>query len=110
MSVQYRRPARACGPRYRAGACALRYIRNHIIKEQCLMNTSTNTTSARSPSTAAPQQLRDRAETGAKQSKEAFEKIGAATTEAAEAMTNCCSTALKGMQEYNSKVAEFTQT
>jgi phasin len=46
--------------------------------------------------------------TSAKQSKEAFEKIGAATTEAAEAMTNCCSTALKGMQDYNSKLAEFT--
>ena len=32
-----------------------------------------------------------------------------ATTEAAEVMTNCCSTALKGMQEYNSKLIEFTQ-
>ena len=73
------------------------------------MNTNTKPTSARSPSDA-PQQLRDIAETGAKQSKETFEKIGAATTEAAEVMTNCCSTALKGMQEYNSKVAEFTQT
>jgi phasin len=38
-----------------------------------------------------------------------LEKIGAATTEAAEMMTNCASTALKGMQEYNSKLAEFTQ-
>ena len=76
------------------------------------MNTSTNTktTSARSPSTDAPQPLRDMAETGAKQSKEAMEKISAATTEAAEVMTNCASTALKGMQEYNSKLAEFTQT
>jgi len=76
------------------------------------MNTNTNPkpTSARSPSTDAPQQLRDMAQTGAKQSKETFEKIGAATTEVAEAMTNCCSTALKGMQYYNSKLAEFTQT
>jgi phasin len=76
------------------------------------MNTNTNPkpTPARSPSTDAPQQLRDMAETGAKQSKEAFEKIGAATTEVAEAMTTCCSTALKGMQDYNSKLAEFTQT
>jgi len=49
------------------------------------------------------------AEASAKQSKETFEKIGAATTEAAEMMTNCASTALKGMQEYNSKLAEFTQ-
>ena len=47
------------------------------------MDTNTKTTSARSANTDATQQLRDMAETGAKQSKEAFEKIGAATTEAA---------------------------
>jgi phasin len=73
------------------------------------MNTNTKPTPARSPSTDAPQQLRGMAEASAKQSKETFEKIGAATTEAAEMMTNCASTALKGMQEYNSKLAEFTQ-
>ncbi len=73
------------------------------------MNTNTKPTPARSPSTDAPQQLREMAETGAKQSKETLEKISAATTEAAEMMTNCASTALKGMQEYNSKLAEFTQ-
>jgi len=72
-------------------------------------NTNTKPTPARSPSTDAPQQLREMAETSAKQSKETLEKIGAATTEAAEMMTNCASTALKGMQEYNSKLAEFTQ-
>jgi len=48
-------------------------------------------------------------ETGAQQSKAVFEKIAAATNEAAEVMTNCCSTALNGMQEYNSKLIEFTQ-
>ena len=68
------------------------------------MDTHTKTTND------STQQLRAMAETGAKQSKEAFEQIGAATTEVAEAMTNCCSTALKGMQDYNSKLAEFTQT
>ena len=73
-------------------------------------NTNPKTTPTRSPSTDAPQQLREMAETSAKQSKETFDKIGAATTEAAEMMTNCASTALKGMQEYNSKLAEFTQT
>jgi len=72
------------------------------------VDASTKTTSTRSTSTDATQQLRDMAGTGAKQSKEAFEKIGAATTEAAEVMTNCCSTALKGMQDYNRKLAEFT--
>ena len=67
------------------------------------MNSNTKST------TDATQQLRDLAETGAKQSQEAFEKIGAATTEAAEAVTNCCSTALKGIQDYNGKLVEFTQ-
>ena len=73
------------------------------------MSTTTNTKTARSTATDVPQQLRDVAETGAKHSKEAFDKIGAATTEVTEAVTNCCSTALKGIQEYNSKLAEFTQ-
>lgn len=74
------------------------------------MNTNTKTTSVRSPNTDATQQFREVTETGAKQSKETFEKIGAATTEAAEVMANVCSTALKGLQDYNSKLAEFTQT
>ena len=73
------------------------------------MNTNPKPTPARSPSPDAPQQLREMAETSAKQSKETLEKMSAATTEAAEMMTNCASTALKGMQEYNSKLAEFTQ-
>ena len=34
--------------------------------------------------------------------------MSAATTDTAEMMTNCASTALKGLQEYNSKLAEFT--
>ena len=72
------------------------------------MNTNTKPTPARSPGTDAPQQLRDMAETGAKQSKETLEKMSAATTDTAEMMTNCASTALKGLQEYNSKLAEFT--
>ena len=70
------------------------------------MNTNTK---PRSPNTDASQHLRDMTETGAQQSKAVFEKIAAATNEAAEVMTNCCSTALKGMQEYNSKLIEFTQ-
>jgi phasin len=70
------------------------------------MNTNTK---PRSPNTDASQHLRDMTETGAQQSKAVFEKIAAATNEAAEVMTNCCSTALNGMQEYNSKLIEFTQ-
>ena len=42
-------------------------------------------------------------------SKEALEAMGAAKNEAAEAMQSTFSTALKGFQEYNGKVVEFTQ-
>ena len=70
------------------------------------MNTNTK---PRSSNTDASQQMRDMTETGVQQSKEVFEKIGAATSETAEVMKNCCSTALKGMQDYNSKLIEFTQ-
>jgi phasin len=70
------------------------------------MNT---TTKSKYPNTEGSQQVREMTETGTQQSKEGFEKIGAATSEAAEVMTNCCSTALKGIQEYNSKLIEFIQ-
>jgi len=73
------------------------------------MDMKTKTASPRSTKTEASQQFRDMAETGAKQSKEALTKIGAATNEAAEVMTNCCSTALEGIRDYNNKVVEFTQ-
>jgi phasin len=73
------------------------------------MNTNANPKSSSSSNTNAPQQLRGMTEKGVERSREAFETIGAATTEAAEVMKNCCSTALKGMQDYNSKVVEFTQ-
>ena len=66
-------------------------------------------TTAKPKSADVMQQLRDVTDTGAERSKEVFETIGAATTEAADVMKNCCSTALKGMQDYNSKVVEFTQ-
>jgi phasin len=71
------------------------------------MNTNTK---PKSSNPDASQHLRDMTETGTQRSKEMFEKIGMATSEAAEVMTSCCSTALKGMQDYNSKLIEFTQT
>jgi phasin len=71
------------------------------------MNTSPKPPKSRN--TDASQHLRDMTETGPERSKEVFEKIGVATSEAAEVMKNCCSTALKGMQDYNSKLIEFTQ-
>jgi len=57
----------------------------------------------------APGQFRDMAEKGATQSREAFEKMSAATGQAVDVMRNCYSTACKGAQDYNSKLVEFTQ-
>ncbi|MFZ0348425.1 MAG: phasin family protein, partial [Pseudolabrys sp.] len=58
--------------------------------------------------TDAPEQLREMAEKGAAQSKEVFEKMTAASGQAANAMQHCYSAAVKGVQEYNNKVIEFT--
>ena len=59
-----------------------------------------------------PSYLRDQVpdimEPTAEWSKEAFEAMGS-TNEAAEAMQSSLSTALKGIQEYNGKIVEFTQ-
>ena len=68
------------------------------------MNTNTKPKSAN-----VTQQLRDLTDNSAERSKEVFETIGAATNEAADVMKNSPSTALKGMQDYNSKVIEFSQ-
>ncbi len=57
----------------------------------------------------ATEQIRNLAEQGAAQSKEAFERMNAATSEAADIMQNSFSSALKGMQDYNNKFMEFTQ-
>jgi hypothetical protein len=58
--------------------------------------------------TDAPEQLREMAEKGAPQSKKIFEKMSAASGQAADAMQHCYSAAVKGVQEYNNKVIEFT--
>ena len=58
--------------------------------------------------TDAPEQLREMAEKGAAQSKKVFEKMSAASGQAADAMQHCYSAAVKGVQEYNNKVIEFT--
>jgi phasin len=47
---------------------------------------------------------------GSAQAKEAFEKMSAATGEAAALIKNSYSTAMKGAQDYNNKVLEFAQT
>ena len=58
--------------------------------------------------TDAPEQLREMAEKGAAQSKKVFEKMSAASGQAADAMQHCYSAAVKGVQDYNNKVIEFT--
>jgi phasin len=52
---------------------------------------------------------RDTIEAGAERSKEALQQFNVAANEAAHAVQDSCSTALKGMQDYSGKVAEFTQ-
>jgi phasin len=71
------------------------------------MNTNTNTKPKFSNPDAA-QHVREITKNGVQQSKEVFEKIGVATTQAGELARNCCSAALKGMQDYNNKLMEFT--
>jgi phasin len=73
------------------------------------MNTNVKT-KFESANTDGLKKTREITETSAEWSREFFEKVGAATTEAAKIMQTCCSTALKGMQDYNNKVIEFTQT
>jgi phasin len=57
--------------------------------------------------TDAPQAFREMAEKGDMQANETYEKINAATTEAADLIKNSYSTAARGMQDYNNKVIEF---
>ena len=47
--------------------------------------------------------------TATKSANETYEKISAATTEAADVIKNTHSTAVKGAQDYNNKLIEFTQ-
>ena len=44
---------------------------------------------------------------GARQTKQAFEKMGAATSEAADLVKTSCSSSLKAVQDYNIKFMEF---
>jgi phasin len=55
----------------------------------------------------ASQAFRATAENGSAQAKAAFEKMSAATAEATALIKNSYSTAVKGAQDYNTKVIEF---
>jgi phasin len=79
-------------------------LHQRALREATPMNTT-----AKPKSADVMQQFREVSDTGTQRSREMFETIGAATTEAADVMKNCCSTALKGVQDYNSKLAEYSQ-
>jgi phasin len=66
------------------------------------MNTKTTGTT-----TGAPQAFREMTEKGTAQAKETYEKMTAASTEAADLMQKSYVTAVKGVQDYNNKFFEF---
>src|ERR1700731_3202782 len=75
------------------------------------MDTNTETTATKPagfPKKDAPQAFREIAEKGTTKAKKNYEKMNAATTEAADLIKNSYSTAVKGLQDYNNKIIEFT--
>ena len=75
-----------------------------------MLDLTTKTTTAKpasSPKLDAVQGFRAAAENGSAQAKEAFEKMSAAAVEATALLKNSYSTAVKGAQDYNTKVIEF---
>ena len=59
------------------------------------------------PMTDAQQAFREITEKGTTQAKETYDKMNAATTEAADLIKNSYSKAVKSMQDYNNKIIEF---
>jgi len=74
----------------------------------------TNKTTTAKPAgfqkTSGLQPFSEMAQNGAAQTKQTYERMSAATTEAADLMNTSCSTALKGAREYNNKLMEIAQT
>jgi phasin len=73
-------------------------------------NKTTTTKPVSSSRTDAIQAYRATAEHSSAQAKEAFEKMSAAGAEATDLIKNSVSAAVKGAQDYNTKVIEFAQT
>lgn len=71
-------------------------------------NRTTTTKSADSPGNGG-QVLRDVAEAGSARTKQAFEKMNAATADATALMKDSYSTAVRRAQDYNAKFIEFAQ-
>jgi phasin len=61
------------------------------------------------PMTVVPPAVRQTAESGPAHAEEAYEKVSAATADAAGLIKNGYSTAVKGAQDYNTKFFEFAQ-
>ena len=59
------------------------------------------------PKTASPQAFSHFAENGAAQAKASYEKMSAATAEASHLIHNSCTTAAKGVVEYNAKLFQI---
>ena len=75
------------------------------------MNAPNRTTTNRSSSSAGNggQVLREAAETASAQTKQAFEKMSAATADATTLMKDSYSTTVRRTQDYNAKFVEFAQ-
>jgi phasin len=79
-------------------------------KEKHLMNKNTETTATKPASFPnGPEAFRDMAEKGATQAKETYENMTAASTEAADLIKNSYWTAVKDVEDYNSKFIEFAR-
>ncbi len=71
------------------------------------INTKTTSTKPTGSAEASPQAFREMAEKGTMQAKETYEKMSAATSEAADLIQKSYLTTIKGMQDYNNKFFEF---
>jgi phasin len=74
------------------------------------MNMNTKTTASKPagfPKTDVPKEFREMAEKGTAQAKETYEKMSAATTEAADLFKDSYAMGVKGMQGFNNKFLEF---
>ena len=73
-------------------------------------NKTTSSKSTGVPGQNAAQAFRATAENGATQARQGFEKMQAATADAAALMKSSYSTAIQGAQDYQAKVIEFASS
>jgi phasin len=71
------------------------------------MNTKNTATKSLGSNDSVSQTISDTAEKGNAQVKEVFAQASSRNLEAAELLKNYCTTAVKGVQDYNSKFMEF---